>query len=155
MAAGTKVKINIKPLDDRILIEQSEAEETSAGGIVLPDAAQEKPQRGVVRAVVPTPARHAAQVAPLVKVMGVKGLAGRALRADQLAFQQRPVGRRQRRLDRQLATVTSAQGPSPLCHAGAMHDRTDGPGPHPRRACVAPTLDTVRRDSAGERRPAG
>ena len=44
-------KINIKPLDDRILIEQCDAEETTAGGIVLPDAAQEKPQRGKVLAV--------------------------------------------------------------------------------------------------------
>ena len=44
-------KIRIKPLDDRILIEQFEAEEKTAGGIVLPDTAQEKPQRGKVLAV--------------------------------------------------------------------------------------------------------
>jgi chaperonin GroES len=43
----------VKPLDDRVLIKQSEAEETTAGGIVLPDAAQEKPQRGKVKAVGP------------------------------------------------------------------------------------------------------
>ena len=36
----------VKPLDDRVLIKQSEAEEITEGGIVLPDAAQEKPQRG-------------------------------------------------------------------------------------------------------------
>ena len=41
----------VKPLDDRVLIKQSEAEETTAGGIVLPDTAQEKPQRGKVVAV--------------------------------------------------------------------------------------------------------
>jgi len=46
-------KINIKPLDDRILVEQSAAEETTAGGIVLPDSAQEKPQRGKVVATGP------------------------------------------------------------------------------------------------------
>ena len=46
-------KIKIKPLDDRILVEQSEAEEVTAGGIVLPDAAREKPQRGKVLAVGP------------------------------------------------------------------------------------------------------
>jgi len=40
--------MNIKPLDDRVLIQQNDAEETSAGGIVLPDSAQEKPQRGKV-----------------------------------------------------------------------------------------------------------
>ena len=39
-------KINIRPLDDRIVVEPMAAEETTAGGIVLPDAAQEKPQRG-------------------------------------------------------------------------------------------------------------
>lgn len=53
MAVATKTKIKVKPLDDRILIEQCEAEETTAGGIVLPDAAKEKPQRGTVRAVGP------------------------------------------------------------------------------------------------------
>ncbi len=34
----------VKPLDDRVLIKQCEAEEMTAGGIVLPDSAQEKPQ---------------------------------------------------------------------------------------------------------------
>jgi len=46
-------KLKIKPLDDRIVIEQSEAEEKTAGGIVLPDTAKEKPQRGKVLAVGP------------------------------------------------------------------------------------------------------
>ncbi len=46
-------KVKIKPLDDRIVIEQCEAEETTAGGIVLPDTAKEKPQRGKVLAVGP------------------------------------------------------------------------------------------------------
>ncbi len=41
-------KLNIKPLDDRVVVEPDAAEETTAGGIVLPDAAQEKPQRGKV-----------------------------------------------------------------------------------------------------------
>ena len=40
--------MKIKPLDDRVLVKQCEAEETTAGGIVLPDAAQEKPQRGKI-----------------------------------------------------------------------------------------------------------
>jgi chaperonin GroES len=38
----------LKPLDDRILVKQSEAEEVTAGGIVLPESAKEKPQRGKV-----------------------------------------------------------------------------------------------------------
>ncbi len=45
--------INLKPLDDRIVVEPMEAEEVTAGGIVLPDTAKEKPQRGVVLAVGP------------------------------------------------------------------------------------------------------
>lgn len=40
----------IKPLDDRVVIEVLEAEEVTAGGIVLPGSAQEKPQRGRVTA---------------------------------------------------------------------------------------------------------
>lgn len=46
-------KIKIRPLDDRVVVEPSEAEETTAGGIVLPDTAKEKPQRGRVLAVGP------------------------------------------------------------------------------------------------------
>jgi len=44
-------KINLRPLDDRVVVRPSDAEEVTAGGIVLPDAAQEKPQRGKVVAV--------------------------------------------------------------------------------------------------------
>ena len=43
----------VKPLDDRVLVKQSEAEEKTAGGIVLPDTAKEKPQKGKVIAVGP------------------------------------------------------------------------------------------------------
>ncbi len=46
-------KIKIRPLDDRVVVEPLDAEETTAGGIVLPDAAQEKPQRGKIVAVGP------------------------------------------------------------------------------------------------------
>ncbi len=45
--------INLKPLDDRVVVEPVEAEEVTAGGIVLPDTAKEKPQRGTVLAVGP------------------------------------------------------------------------------------------------------
>ena len=38
----------IKPLDDRVIVKQCEAEQTTAGGIVLPGSAQEKPQRGKI-----------------------------------------------------------------------------------------------------------
>ena len=43
----------MKPINDRVVIKPSEAEEKSAGGIILPENAKEKPQRGVVIAVGP------------------------------------------------------------------------------------------------------
>jgi chaperonin GroES len=43
----------IRPLDDRVVIEPIEAEEKTAGGIVLPDTAKEKPQQGKVIAAGP------------------------------------------------------------------------------------------------------
>ena len=46
-------KVNIRPLDDRVVVKPVDAEETTAGGIVLPDSAKEKPQRGKVLAVGP------------------------------------------------------------------------------------------------------
>lgn len=44
-------KINLRPLDDRVVVEPLEAEAVTSGGIVLPDSAQEKPQRGKIVAV--------------------------------------------------------------------------------------------------------
>ena len=44
-------KLNIKPLGDKVIVKRVEAEEKTAGGIVLPDTAKEKPKRGVVLAV--------------------------------------------------------------------------------------------------------
>ncbi len=41
----------IRPLDDRVILKILDAEDVSAGGIVLPDSAKEKPQRGKVTAV--------------------------------------------------------------------------------------------------------
>ncbi len=40
--------VKLRPLDDRVVVKPVEAEERTAGGIVLPDAAKEKPQRGKV-----------------------------------------------------------------------------------------------------------
>jgi chaperonin GroES len=44
-------KVKIKPLADRVLVESAEAEETTASGIIIPDTAKEKPQKGKVIAV--------------------------------------------------------------------------------------------------------
>jgi chaperonin GroES len=49
MMAATKVRI--RPLGDKVLIKRIEAEAMTAGGIVLPDTAKEKPRRGRVQAV--------------------------------------------------------------------------------------------------------
>jgi chaperonin GroES len=46
-------KLNIQPLADRVVIEPSSAEEKTSGGIIIPDTAKEKPQRGTVVAVGP------------------------------------------------------------------------------------------------------
>jgi len=45
--------ISLKPLGNRVIVEPSEAEEVTAGGIVLPDTAKEKPQKGTVLAAGP------------------------------------------------------------------------------------------------------
>jgi chaperonin GroES len=49
----TATKVAIKPLEDRIVVQASEAETTTASGIVIPDTAKEKPQEGTVLAVGP------------------------------------------------------------------------------------------------------
>ncbi|HAA00712.1 MAG TPA: co-chaperone GroES [Flavobacteriales bacterium] len=53
MATATleKVEVKVKPLADRVLIEPVQAESKTAGGIIIPDTAKEKPQRGRVVAV--------------------------------------------------------------------------------------------------------
>ena len=45
--------MNLQPLDDRIVVRPSEAEEKTASGLVIPDTAKEKPQEGTVLAVGP------------------------------------------------------------------------------------------------------
>lgn len=44
-------KVSFKPLADRVLVEPAAAEETTASGIIIPDTAKEKPQRGAIVAV--------------------------------------------------------------------------------------------------------
>ena len=55
MATATKSKkkskVNLQPLGDRVVVERDESEETTAGGIVLPDSAQDKPARGTIVAI--------------------------------------------------------------------------------------------------------
>ena len=49
----TASKVTIKPLEDRVLVQPLDAEQTTASGLVIPDTAKEKPQEGTVLAVGP------------------------------------------------------------------------------------------------------
>ena len=49
----SQMALNIKPLADRVIIEAAKAEETTTSGIIIPDTAKEKPQKGTVVAVGP------------------------------------------------------------------------------------------------------
>jgi chaperonin GroES len=53
MATATKkkVKINLQPVGDRVVVERDESDAVTAGGIVLPDNAKDKPARGTVLAI--------------------------------------------------------------------------------------------------------
>ncbi len=52
-SCGCGCGAKLRPLDDRIVVKRLDAEEKTAGGIILPDAAKEKPQRGEIIAVGP------------------------------------------------------------------------------------------------------
>lgn len=55
MATATKkkpkTKVKLQPLGDRLVVQRDESEETTAGGLVLPDTAKDKPARGIVLSV--------------------------------------------------------------------------------------------------------
>ena len=51
--AKPRQKIRLRPLDDRVVVEPDSADEVTPGGILLPEVAQEKPQKGMVVAVGP------------------------------------------------------------------------------------------------------
>jgi chaperonin GroES len=58
--------MNLQPLDDRIVVRPSEAEEKTASGLVIPDTAKEKPQQGEVLAVGPgRRAENTGEIIPL------------------------------------------------------------------------------------------
>jgi len=70
-------KTKIRPLDDRVVVEPIEAEERTAGGIVLPDSAKERPQRGTVVAVGPGVRDESGKLRPLDVKVGDKVLFGK------------------------------------------------------------------------------
>ncbi|MDQ6780479.1 MAG: co-chaperone GroES [Candidatus Eremiobacteraeota bacterium] len=70
--AATATKVDIKPLGDRVVIEASEQAPKSAGGVILPDTAKEKPQEGVILAVGPGRRTDKGDVIPLELKVGDK-----------------------------------------------------------------------------------
>lgn len=69
--------LKIKPLADRVVVEPAEAEEISAGGIILPDTAQEKPQQGTVVAVGPGKHSDSGTLIEMTVKKGAKVLYGK------------------------------------------------------------------------------
>ncbi len=69
--------MELNPLDDRIVVEPNVAEETTAGGIVLPDAAQEKPQSGNVVATGPGRLLESGERCPVAVEVGDEVLYGK------------------------------------------------------------------------------
>ncbi|PWJ59223.1 chaperonin GroES [Dyadobacter jejuensis] len=53
MSTLAEIQVSVQPLADRVLVEPAQAEEKTAFGIIIPDTAKEKPQRGTVLAVGP------------------------------------------------------------------------------------------------------
>jgi chaperonin GroES len=69
--------MNFRPLHDRVLVERIEAEEKTAGGIIIPDTAKEKPQEGKVVAVGPGAKSEDGKVTPLDVKAGDRILFGK------------------------------------------------------------------------------
>ena len=83
MAKETKeMSLKIRPLDDRVVVEPLEAEEKTAGGILLPDTAKQKPQRGRIVAVGPGKLRDNGQRSALNVVKGDEVIYGRYAGSD-------------------------------------------------------------------------
>jgi chaperonin GroES len=77
MAKEKEVSLKIRPLDDRVVVEPLEAEEKTPGGILLPDTAKQKPQRGRVLAVGPGKLRDNGERSIVAVVKGDEVLYGR------------------------------------------------------------------------------
>src|SRR5438270_3180051 len=70
-------ELKIRPLEDRVVVEPLEEEEKTAGGILLPDTAREKPQRGRVLAVGPGKVSDDGKRQPMSVAVGDEVLYGR------------------------------------------------------------------------------
>lgn len=94
MATATKKKsktsLNLQPLGDRVVVQREAAEERTAGGIVLPDSAKDKPARGEIIAVgsgmlLGDGTRHALQVKPGDRVL-FSSYAGESIEMDDVEY---------------------------------------------------------------------
>jgi chaperonin GroES len=77
MAKEKDIQLKVRPLDDRVVVEGLEAEDKTAGGILLPDSAKQKPQRGRVLAVGPGKLRDNGERATLNVAKGDEVLFGK------------------------------------------------------------------------------
>jgi chaperonin GroES len=82
MAKEKDMSLRIRPLDDRVVVEPLEAEEKTAGGILLPDTAKQKPQRGRVVAVGPGKLRDNGERMALAVQKGDEVIYGRYSGSD-------------------------------------------------------------------------
>src|SRR5712692_7418261 len=69
--------LKVRPLDDRVVVEPLEAEDKTTGGILLPDTAKQKPQRGRIVAVGPGKMRDNGERSPVAVSKGDEVLYGR------------------------------------------------------------------------------
>ena len=69
--------MNLTPLHDRVIVKASEAEETTRGGLIIPDTAKEKPQRGEIIAVGPGKVTDDGKLAPMAVKIGDSVLYGK------------------------------------------------------------------------------
>jgi len=74
--------MKLRPLDDRVVIKPSEAEEKSAGGIIIPDAAKEKPQMGKVVAAGPGKTLDDGKRSPMSVKKGDEVIYGKYIGSD-------------------------------------------------------------------------
>jgi chaperonin GroES len=77
MAKEKELNVKLRPLDDRVVILPLEADEKSSGGILLPDTAREKPQKGRVLAVGPGKVQDNGERTPVAVAVGDVVLFGR------------------------------------------------------------------------------
>ena len=82
MAKDKEGSLRVRPLDDRVVVEPLEADEKTTGGILLPDSAKQKPQRGRVLAVGPGKLRDNGERSALSVQKGDEVLYGRYSGSD-------------------------------------------------------------------------